>query len=280
MNAKLLDHRYGKSRVRVLKVIRDGARHSVKELDVAVALEGDFETSYTSGDNSQVVATDTIKNTVNVLAHRHLALENERFALTLARHFLEKYPQVQTASVKAVERVWGRMSLDGQPHAHSFSQAQQAQPFTEVTVTRAAETIEAGINDLLILKSTGSGFEGYPRCELTTLPETRDRIFATSMTATWTYSSEPANYFDASRAIMDAMMKPFAENYSPSVQTTLFEMGEAALAACEHISQIHLAMPNKHYLLINLTPFEIENRNELFLPTDEPHGQIEATVAR
>ncbi len=275
----LLDHSYGKSSVRVLKVLRDGPVHTVKELDVAVALEGDFESSYTSGDNSKVVATDTIKNTVNVMAHRHLGIETERFALTLGRHFLE-FPQVEKASVQAVERVWDRMIISGQAHPHSFSHGQSSQPFTHVRVTRSGETIESGIRDLLVLKSTESGFEGYPRTEFTTLPETKDRIFATSLTARWTYTAEPRNYIESNAAILSAMMKPFAENYSPSVQTTLFEMGTAALETCAEISQIHLAMPNKHYLLINLKPFDIENRNELFVPTDEPHGQIEATVAR
>lgn len=280
MHAKLLSHRYGKSRVRVLKVLREGAAHTIKELEVAVALEGDFESSFTSGDNRKVAATDTIKNTINVLAHRHLGGENERFARRLARHFVEKYPQVHKATVQAVERVWGRMEIDGMPHPHSFLQSESAQPFTHVIVTANDETIESGIENLLVLKSAGSGFEGFPRCEFTTLPETRDRIFATALTATWTFLAPPKNYVESNRAIVEAMLRPFAENYSPSVQTTLFEMGEAALAACAEISKIHLAMPNKHCLLLNLQPFGIENRNELFVPTDEPAGQIEATVAR
>src|SRR5581483_2877106 len=277
---KLLDHRYGKSRVRVMKILRNGATHTVKELDVAVSPEGDFESSYTSGDNTKVVATDTMKNTVNVLAHRHLGEENERFALTLARHFLEKYPQVQRVAVEASERVWSRMNIDGAAHPHSFLQTQGARPFTRVVCSDGRQNVESGIADLLILKSTESGFENYPRCEFTTLPETRDRIFATSLKATWSYSSEPENYARTNSAILQAMLKPFAKNYSPSVQTTLYEMGAAALEACAEISKIHLAMPNKHCLLIDLKPFGIENRNELFVPTDEPHGQIEATVAR
>jgi urate oxidase len=280
MTAKLLDHRYGKSRVRVMKVLREGAGHTIKELDVAVALEGDFETSYTSGDNSKVVATDTMKNTVNVFAKQHLGGENERFALTLARHFLTKYPQVERVTVEAFERVWSRLTVEGSEHPHSFVQSENARPFTRVVCAGNGERIESGIADLLILKSTGSGFEDYPRCEFTTLPETKDRIFATSLKATWTYSAEPANYAATNSAIISAMVKPFAENFSPSVQTTLFEMGSAALEDCAQISQIHLAMPNKHCLLVNLKPFGLENPNELFVPTDEPHGQIEATITR
>ena len=280
MSAKLVSHQYGKSRVRVMKIIRDGATHTVKELDVAIALAGDFESSYTAGDNSLVVPTDTMKNTVNVLASQHLGLETERFASTLARHFLAKYPQVQTATVSARERVWDRLTVTGTPHPHSFTGAQQAQPFTTVTAGRGSVSIQSGIADLLILKSTQSGFEGFPRCEFTTLRETADRIFATSLTATWTWSAEPADYTAANRALLSAMLAPFAHNYSPSVQTTLFQMGEAALRAAPAIASIHLSMPNKHCLPIDLSPFGIENRNAIFLPTDEPHGLIEATVAR
>ena len=280
MNAKLVTHQYGKSRVRVMKIIRDGATHTVKELDVAVALSGDFESSYLTDDNSKVVATDTMKNTVNALASQHLGLESERFAVTLAQHFVAKYPQVQTATVTARERLWDRLTIAGAPHSHSFTGAQQAQPFTIVTAGRDAVSIQSGIADLLILKSTRSGFEGFPRYEFTTLRETADRIFATSLTATWTWSGEPADYNATNAAILSAMLQPFALNYSPSVQVTLFQMGEAALAAAPEIASIHLSMPNKHCLPLDLSHFGLENRNEMFVPTDEPHGLIEATIAR
>ena len=277
---KLLNHSYGKSRVRVMKIIRDGARHLVKELDVAVALSGDFESSYISDDNSKVVATDTMKNTVNVLAKQHLGLETELFAKKLALHFTSKYPQVRTARVEASERVWERMSIGGEPHPHSFSGAGQVRPFTIATATGDSVTLQSGIRDLLILKSTESGFVDFPRCEFTTLPETRDRIMATSLAATWTWSAKPADYNVANETIVAALLKPFAENYSPSVQLTLFQMGEAALNASSEIATIHLAAPNKHCLLIDLKPFGLDNHNEIFVPTDEPHGQIEATVGR
>lgn len=282
MSAKLTAHRYGKSRVRVLKILRDGGTHSIKELEVAVALSGDFETSYTNpdGDNSKVVATDTMKNTVNVLAKRHLGAETERFALTLAQHFVAKYPQVARAEITAHERIWERLTILGAAHPHSFVNAENARPFVRVTATAHGHEIESGIADLLILKSTESGFEGYPRCEFTTLPETCDRIFATSLAATWKWSSEPADYVAANARIIAALLQPFALNYSPSVQTTLFQMGEAALEACAEIAQIHLAAPNKHCLLLDLKPFGETNENEVFVPTDEPHGQIEATISR
>ena len=152
--------------------------------------------------------------------------------------------------------------------------------FTNAICGRDSHSIKSGIRDLLILKSTGSGFEKYPKDEFTTLRETADRILATSFSATWMFEKLPANCRDANSKILSAMLKIFAENYSPSAQTTLFQMGEAALAACAEISHVDLAMPNKHYLLIDLSPFGMQNKNEVFVPTEEPHGQIEASISR
>jgi urate oxidase len=280
VNAKLIDHQYGKSRVRVLKIFRAGERHTVKELDVSVRLSGDFESSYTAGDNSRVILTDTMKNTVNVLAQDVLGPETERFGVALARHFLDRYPQVRRVSVKIWERRWERLSVAGVPHSHSFRQAQQARATVHVTAAAGNLVVCSGIEDLLILKSTGSSFKDYPKDEFTTLPETDDRIFATALAATWTWSGEPPDYPAANDAILAAMLAPFALEHSPSVQTSLFQMGEAALQACAEVAQIHLAMPNKHYLPIDLSRFGRENRHEIFLPTDEPAGQIEATLTR
>lgn len=264
----------------MLKVLREGLTHTVKELDVSVSLEGDFAESYTEGDNSKVVPTDTMKNTVNVMAHRHLGFETEPFVKLLGTHFVEKYSQVQRATVRATERVWPRLKIEGEPHLHAFSQSQVARPIAIAVAERGAVSLESGIEHLLILKSAGSGFEDYPRCEFTTLPETNDRILATSLTGSWCWIEEPDSYDTVNRSLLSAMMKPFSANYSPSVQATLFEMATSALEACPEIGRITLSMPNKHCNLIDLKPLGIENRNELFVPVEEPHGSIEATVER
>lgn len=276
---KLVANRYGKGRVRVLKILRDGATHRIKDISVHAMLEGDFESSYTAGDNSKVVPTDTIKNTINALSKKHLGDEIERFGLALGRHFL-RFPQVREVSVEILERDWQRLEIGNRPHQHSFKSGGDARMFARVITNRESNRVQSGIRDLIILKSTASGFTGYPRDEFTTLPETTDRILGTSFSATWDFSSDPGDYRVANSAIMTAMMEAFAENYSPSAQTTLYQMGEAALAACSDISVISLAMPNKHCLLVDLSPFGMENKNEVFVPIDEPHGQIEATVAR
>jgi urate oxidase len=277
---KLIHHHYGKARVRVMKVTRSGAQHTLKELEVSVMLHGDFDASYMRADNRMVVPTDTMKNTVNILAKEKLGADKEEFGLALGEHFLKTYPQVSHADIGLSERCWDRLIVGGQPHNHSFAQRDAARPIAKVACSRGGDSVECGIEDLLILKTTGSGFEGYLKDEFTTLPETKDRIFATKLKATWTYDKRPAGYVATNGSILDAMLSVFAVNYSPSVQVTLFQMGEAALNAAPEISKVHLAMPNKHCLLINLSPFGMENRNELFVPTDEPHGQIEGTVSR
>jgi urate oxidase len=277
---KLIHHNYGKAKVRVLKVFRAGKIHSLKELEVQVMLQGDFDASFTRADNHLVVATDSIKNTVNVLAKEKLGRENEPFGIALGEHFLNTYPQVKRVEVTLSEHAWNRISAGGKPHAHSFLAKGAGRPLAKITSTVAGTEVESGIEDLLILKTTASAFKNFVRDKLTTLPETEDRIFATKLKAVWTYKTKPAGYAKANKKVVDALLKVFAKDFSPSVQATLFQMGRAALKAVPEISKISIALPNRHCLLIDLKPFGLANKNELFVPTDEPHGQIEGTVAR
>lgn len=276
----LLHHRYGKSRVRILKINREGAQHWPKELAVSVMLEGNFKASYTESGNQLVVPTDTIKNTVNLFAKEKLGRENEEFGLALGAHFLATYPQVHQAEIHLAEHCWDRVMVGGAPHAHSFQERGAATPFANVVCMRGSNKVESGITNLLILKTTGSGFEGFARDKFTTLRETHDRILATKLKAVWTYEKPPPQYSATNQAILSAMLEDFAREYSPSVQRTLFRMGEAALNAAPEISNITLTLPNQHCLLVDLSPFGSENKNELFVPTDEPHGVIEGTVSR
>jgi len=277
---KIASHQYGKQKVRVMKILREGAVHTIKELTVSVALQGDFQSSYIAGDNRLVVATDTMKNTVQALAKDHLGLETERFLAFLGQHFLEKYPQIEVATLRADERTWGRLEIEGRPHPHAFTAHDKVVPFTKAIASAAGMEIHSGIKDLVLMKSTESSFTDYPRCEFTNLPETLDRVLATSLTASWKWSAIPPNYPFANAAILRAMLVPFANHHSPSAQTTLFEMGTAALDCCPQIAEIQLAMPNQHFIPISLEPFGMTNQNEIFLPTDEPHGLIEATLVR
>jgi urate oxidase len=278
MNLKY--HRYGKAEVRVLKKLQRDGLHIIKELEVQVLLAGDFESSYSSGDNRLVVATDTIKNTVNVLAFEKLEEQTELFALSLSEHFLEKYPHVSTVTIETSERVWQRLRADGQPSPANFLAPQKFTPICEVHATRTQTRLTSGIRDLIIMKTAGSAFAEFHRDEFTTLPETHDRILATSMASRWTFAVTPSDYNKINADILDAMLDCFVANDSPSVQKTMYDMGVAALNRCPEISEVNLVMPNLHCLLIDLKPFGRVNPNTLFVPTDAPHGLIEATIER
>ena len=271
---------YGKGRVRVMRVKRDTKRHEVRELTVKAMLEGAFAAAFTVADNSNVVSTDTIKNVVNVVAHENIGAANELFCQAAARRFLDQYAQLERVTVTAHETKWLRLSVGGAQHPHGFVLDANGKPFAEVTATRDSFSTRSGMDGFTFLKSTGSGWEHYLVDEYTTLVPTDDRICATSMNAVWTWSAQPKDYAATNKALLDAMLDVFAGTYSNSVQDSLYRMGEAALSLVTEISEISLACPNKHYILMNLKPFGIENQNQVFLPTDEPHGQIECTVAR
>jgi urate oxidase len=277
---KLISNRYGKARIRVLKVFRDGGRHDIREVEVSVMLEGNFDAVYLHGDNSLVVATDTMKNTVYALAKEKLQQQIEDFGLELGSHFLKRYPQVSRAIVRLVEQPWTRMSIDGQPHPHGFTAGGRARSFAEITSGREGASVESGVEEICILKTAGSGFAGYVRDEYTTLAETKDRIMATNMTGSWHFTAAPRSYSECNRRALEAMLKSFATEHSPSVQASLHQMSKAALQAVPEIDRVRVRMPNKHCLLVNLAPFDLENANEIFVPTDEPHGEIEAVVVR
>jgi urate oxidase len=278
--ATLGSNRYGKQKVRVLRKIVEGDRQSVVEISADVLLEGAFERSFLSEDNTQIVATDTCKNTVIALAHQHLGPCIEDFALTLGRHFLERHPHVERVNIELREKRWERMTINGKPAPHSFHSSPLGTPFTRLTISRDAFELESGVRDLLVLNSTNSAFVNFDHTEFTTLKDATDRILSTVMEATWKFTSDRADFFSANSRILSTLLEIFATNFSPSVQRTLFEMGEASLAVVPEISQITMSLPNKHYFTANLSAFGMENPNLTFLPQDEPHGQIEATVTR
>ncbi|MDP1661681.1 MAG: urate oxidase [Phycisphaerales bacterium] len=275
---------YGKSRVRMVKVSRKGKVHTVREVAVDVALEGDFEAVHCAGDNAHCLPTDTMKNTVYALGKDHPLETIESFAVDLARHFVRRNRQVSCARVRIVAVPWDRTSIGGRAHPHCFTKGSEERQVCEVELKkRGRPAIVGGIEGLIILKSTDSSFAGYPKDELTTLPETEDRILATSLTARWTFGDtrpERADYSSCRGDIRWALVETFAMHRSRSVQHTLYAMGEAALKACRAIDSIRLSMPNKHCLLVNLAPFGMDNRNEVFVPVDEPFGLIEATIER
>jgi urate oxidase len=276
----LIKNRYGKGRVRIMRIHRDGGRHDVSQLNLKIIVEGDFSRAYTDADNSTSVSTDTIKNVVNVVARQNTGLSAEEFCQVLAKKYLDTYAQVASVAVTAHETKWNRLSFGDKPHPHSFVLDGNGQPTVEVNATRQESTLVSGIDGFTFMKSTQSGWEHYVKDPYTTLPETNDRICGTSMVASWKWSAKPASYPAANAKILAALLEVFGTTYSSSVQDSLYRMGEAALAAVPEISEVSMACPNMHYIPLNLSAFGLDNKNDVFLPTDEPHGQIECTVGR
>jgi len=265
-------NRYGKSRVRLVRVRRTRDPHELVDLTIDVQLEGAFDAVYVDGDNSPCIATDTMKNTVYALARRDPIDHVESFAKRLADHFIAE-PAVSAVRISAIEHRWDRLA----PHA--FVQPGGEQWTAAVTRDGAGTVITAGLTNLVVLKTTDSAFSGFPRDEYTTLPETEDRILATAVTAAWTYRAGTTD-FAARDRIRAALVETFAGHHSRSVQHTLYAMAEAALAACADVVSITLTMPNRHHLLVDLKPFGMDNPNEVFVATDQPFGLIEATITR
>lgn len=276
----LVSNRYGKGRVRVMRIERSTAQHEVRELDIKAMVEGDFARTYTHADNSRCLSTDTVKNVINVVARENLALDKEMFCGAVADKLLGCYPQVEAVTISAKETKWNRLSIGGKPHQHSFVLDANGKPTVELRATRGGRSTVSGVSGFTFMKTTESGWDNYARDPYTTIVETRDRMCATAMDASWTWSATPSDFSATNERILSTMIEVFATTYSASVQDSLYRMGEAALAAVPEISSISMACPNKHYLLINLSPFDLDNNNQVFLPTDEPHGQIECTVGR
>jgi urate oxidase len=267
-------HGYGKSEVRVVKVTRTPGRHVLRDLTVDVGLEGDFAAAHTSGDNSALIATDTMRNGVYALARTHPIDSLESFGAALVQHFLAAGPTVTRVRIDVAEHPWERLG----DHEHAFQRGNGGKRIATVSGDGSTTTYEAGIDDLLVLKTTGSGWEGFVRDEYTTLPETDDRILATIVAARWTYAGPPQE--SAWAAIRDTLLDAFADHYSPSVQFTLNRMGEAVLERHSEVQRIHLSLPNRHHLLFDLQRFGLDNPNVVFHATTEPYGLIEGTIER
>ena len=274
-------NRYGKSAIRLVKVMRGPERHQVRDLTVAISLEGDFEAAHVDGDNSAVIATDTMKNTVYALAGEHLAGSVEQFGLVLARHFLA-FDQVTRATVAIDEHRWVRMPTADGEAPDAFLRSGDYTRTAVVSATEAGLSIETGIRDLAVMKTGRSGFAGFPRDQYTTLPEVDDRIMATMLTASWRYGEavhgiEFDGLFDA---IGETLLDAFADHDSPSVQASIWIVGRAVLEGHPEVNEIRMTLPNLHHWQVDLSPFGLPNDREIFVPTREPYGLIEATVRR
>ena len=278
--AMLADSAYGKSGIRLVKVTRRGSFHDIRDLTVAVRFQGDYLESYTEGDNKDVLPTDTMKNTVYALAADPDFGEPEAFGLKLANHFMGRNELLEKITITIIEQHWRRLSSDGREHGDAFIRRGPEKRTATIKMSRDDTRIGTGIDDLLILKSGKSAFTGFPRDEYTTLPETTDRILATSLTASWLYGSTDVDFKSTFEAVRMRLLDTFAVHKSLSVQHTLYAMARDVIDHVRDVSAVRLVMPNKHHLPIDLSKLGRENKNEIFVATDEPFGLIEASVTR
>lgn len=268
-------NQYGKSRIGLTQVIRHGDRHDVVELSAKILFQGDFAESYTAGNNSNILPTDTMKNTVYALARQHPIESIEQFARELSQHFLGRVPHLAQVEIEIEQKPWVRIG----DHGAAFVLSGEERRITKLTARRHDEEIVSGVHGLEILKTARSAFAGFIRDDLTTLPETRDRLLGTALDASWKYRSGVIDFNATYEKVRSVLLEAFANHVSESVQHTLYDMAVAALRCCGHLKEVHLMMPNKHRLLVDLARFGLDNPNQIFVPTDEPSGYIEARVS-
>ncbi len=280
--ATLRENRYGKTGVRLMKVRRDGAVHHMAEWTVRVLLEGEFTDVYLHGDNTDVLATDTMKNTVYARANVSQTRSMEAFAAELATFLLERNPRVSAAEIHIESALWKRLTIDGVAHPHAFMKGSNERATATLRQTREGATLRCGLEEMTVLKTAQSGFVGFKRDELTTLPETEDRLLGTAVAASWIYSISPddATSVVLRKHVRESLLRTFAQHESKSVQQTLYAMAEDAIEAVAEVTEMTLTMPNRHNILVDLHRFGQTNANEIFVPIDDPSGYIEARVTR
>jgi len=273
-------NRYGKASVRLLKVLKGNPQHSIVNYTVQCLLEGDFAESFSHGDNSKVVPTDTTKNTIYCLAKKDFS-SPEEYALMLANHLLDMYPQVHKVVVDVAETLWKRMLINGKEHDFSFEKPGSPERRVHLEKTRKSTILQGGIANYVVLKTTDSGFEGFHRCKYTVLPEMTDRILATSVTSSWEYSTVDGVDFTATyHGIQRIIAEKFATEYSKSVQATLWMIAASAISEFQHIEKIKFSLPNLHHWEIDTSRFGLDNNHDIFVAVDEPRGLIEAEIKR
>jgi urate oxidase len=277
-------NQYGKAEVRIVAVDRSSPWHTFDDLCVGITLSGELDAVHRHGDNANVVPTDTQKNTVFAFARETGIGTIEEFGLRLARHFVSSFHPITRARVSIEAARWGRIAQsDGAEQPHSFvSAGSDLRTATAVVAGGRApgEWVLSGVRGLIVLKTTGSEFSGYVTDRYTTLSETDDRILSTSINAGWRHSGLlPAGEWDqAFSAARAALLARFAEVHSLSLQQTLYEMAAGAVAADPSIAEVRLSMPNRHHFLADLTPYGLDNPNQVYRFEDRPYGLIEAQI--
>ncbi|UGY94305.1 factor-independent urate hydroxylase [Streptomyces gobiensis] len=287
-------NQYGKAENRVVKIVRDGDTHHIKDLNVSVALSGDMDEVHYSGSNANVLPTDTTKNTVYAFAKEHGIESAEQFGIHLARHFVESQEPIKQARIRVEEYTWERIETSDSKKTpfigadevkHSFVRKGQETRTAQITYDGETWQVFSGLKDLTVMNSTNSEFWGYVKDKYTTLKEAYDRILATEVTSVWRHNwtsddqrmpNWERSYAQTKRHMLDA----FVETYSLSLQQTLYQMGARVINSRGEIDEIRFSLPNKHHFLVDLEPFGLKNDNEVYFAADRPYGLIEATILR
>jgi urate oxidase len=280
MAIRIGENQYGESAVRLLRLNRQDGRHDVKEISVTIRFEGDFDAAHREGDNRKILPPDTMKNTVYALARQHSVEAIENLGVHVIDHFLTYNPQVTQVVVELAENLWVRLPRGGKPHPSAFTRAGGEKRTAVLTGTREGTRIRSGIENLAVLKTSDSAFEHFLKDPYTTQEEDREPILATSIRADWLYTEEDAEFAPLWHAVRQMLLETFAEHRSESLQHTLYAMGEAILKNFENVAEIHLALPRHHFDLVDLAPLGMDNPGALFLPLDDPHGVVEATLRK
>ena len=279
-NIILGKHQYGKAENRVVRIYRDSPRHEIHDLNVSTCLRGDFSAAHLTGDQSRVLPTDTQKQTVYAYAKQPGISTIEDYGLALARHFVNDVEPVDAARIEIDEYAWQRVVVNGSEHDHTWIRRGQETRTAAVTVDGDGEWVIGGLKDLVILKSTGSEFAGFLTDEYTVLEPTHDRVMATSLIAQWRFTTTDVAWDEMYDGVKARLTEQFAVVHSLALQQSLFHMGKAVLESYPEIAEVRLSAPNKHHFVYDLTPFGLQNHNEVFHADDRPYGLIQATVTR
>jgi urate oxidase len=280
MAIRLAENTYGSSRIHLLRVTKQEGRHDIREIRFSIRFEGDFEAAHIQGDNRKILPPDTMNNTVYALARQHSIEPLENLGLHLIEHFLTYNPQVTRVLIQASESSWARLPQGGKPHASAFARASNEERTSILNGTREGTQVRAGIDNLIVLKTANSAFEDFKKDPYTTLKDEGDCILSTLIRADWLYTEEEAEFGPLWHGVRQMLLETFAEHDSQSLQHTLFAMGEAILNNCENVGEIHLSLPSKQFRLADLAPLGMDNPGTVFLPMDEPHTTVEATLKK
>jgi urate oxidase len=280
MAIRLAENSYGSSQIHLLRVSKQQGRHDVREIVLSIRFEGDFEAAHVKGDNRKILPADTMKNTVYALARQHSIEPLESFGLHLIEHFLTYNTQVTRVIIEASEKIWARLPHGGKLHASAFARAGEQERTCFLSGTRQGTQVRAGIENLIVLKTSNSAFEDFKKDPYTTLQEEGDRILSIVISADWLYTEQDAEFGPLWHAVKKMLLETVAEHHSHSLQHTLYAMGEAILGNFENISEIHLSLPSQHYHLADLAALGMDNPGTVFLPAGEPNAAIEAILRK